>query len=148
MVTRLKYTTPAGKEKMKKYYYKNNLIGIKITEFPNGSVPHTGLKEVQEAVGVLTLKYKKGSYLKAHIHKDARRSTAHLQEAFIVKKGKVRIDLYGPDRKFFKYIYLSPGELFLAVAGGHGFRVIKDCEIFEVKNGPFEEDKVFIEQTS
>lgn len=129
---------------MKKYYYKNKLIGIKISKLPEGSVPHTGSKEAQEAVGILTLKHKQGSYLKAHIHKDVRRVTNHLQEAFIVRKGKVKIDLYGPDKKFFKYIYLNEGELFLAIDGGHAFRVLKDCEIFEVKNGPFKEDKTFI----
>lgn len=129
---------------MEKYYYKNKLIGIKISKFPEGSVPHTDSKEAQESVGILTLKHKKGSYLKAHIHKNAYRVTDHLQEAFIVRKGKVRIDLYGPDQKFFKYIYLNEGELFLAIDGGHGFHVLKDCEIFEVKNGPFKEDKIWI----
>lgn len=129
---------------MKKYYYKKKLIGLKISTFPKGSIPHTGSKEAQEAVGVLTLKYKKGSYLKAHVHKDVYRVTDHLQEAFIVRRGKVRIDLYGPDKVFFKYIYLNEGELFLALDGGHAFHVLKDCEIFEIKNGPYKADKVFI----
>ena len=102
---------------MEKYYYKNKLIGIKISKFCQGSIPHTGTKEAEESVGILTLKYPKGSYLKAHIHKDVKRINHHLQEAFIVRKGKVRIDLYGPDQKLFKYIYLSPGQLFLAVRG-------------------------------
>ena len=129
---------------MKKYYYKDKLIGIKISKFPEGSVPHTGSREAQEAVGVLTLKYKRGSYLKAHVHKNISRVTTHLQEVFIVIKGKVKIDLYGSDKKIFKYIYLKEGELFLAMDGGHAFHILKNCEIFEVKNGPFKEDKIFI----
>lgn len=130
---------------MEKFYYKNILIGLKIRKFPDGSIPHTGKDSAEEAVGLLTLKYKKGTVLKAHVHKDRYRVTTHLQEAFIVVKGQVKVSLYGPDGVFFKQIELQTGQLFLAINGGHKFDVTEDCEIFEVKNGPFREDKVYLD---
>ncbi len=127
---------------MEKIFYKKKLIGIRLNVFPNGSVPHT---DPNTFLGLLTLKHPKGKYLKAHIHLPKKRVTQRLQECFIVRKGKVRIDLFGDDKKFFKYIYLKKGQLFIALSGGHGFKVLEDCEIIELKNGPFIEDKVFIE---
>lgn len=126
---------------MEKIYHQGILIGIKLTRFRKGSVPHT---DPREFLGLLTLKHPKGAYLKAHIHKPVKRETTRLQECFIVKKGKVRIDLYSQDGKFFKYIYLLEGQAFLATNGGHGFHILKDSELFEVKNGPFIEDKIFL----
>ena len=108
-----------------------------------GSIAHTDGKQSLE---LLTLKYPKGSHLKPHIHLSQKRITSHLQECFIVRKGRVRIDLYGPDKKFFKYVYLKAGELFIALAGGHGFHIMEDTEMVELKNGPFKDDKDFIEK--
>jgi hypothetical protein len=96
---------------------------------------------------LLTLKHPKGTYLKAHVHIPRKRITRHLQECFIVRKGKVRVDLYGPDKNLFKHIYLKAGELFIALTGGHGFHVMEDVEMIELKNGPFKDDKDFIEET-
>lgn len=129
---------------MEKIFYNGILIGIKISTFPKGSVPYT---EPEEALGLLTLKYPRGTYLKAHVHNPVKRISKRLQECFIVRCGKVRIDLYGPDKKFFRYIFLKQGQAFIALNGGHGFRFLADSELWETKNGPFKEDKVFI-QTS
>lgn len=129
---------------MEKIYHQGILIGIKLTKFPSGSVPHT---DPNEFLGLLTLKHPKGASLKAHVHKPVKREASRLQECFIVKKGKVRIDLYSQEGKFFKFIYLSAGQAFLATNGGHGFHILKDSELFEVKNGPFIEDKVFLEHS-
>ncbi len=126
---------------MEKIFYKNVLIGLRLSAMPSGSVPHTDGKQSLE---LLTLKYPRGSYLKAHRHLPRKRITNHLQECFIVRKGRVRLDLYGPDKKFFKYIYLKAGELFIALAGGHGFHIMEDAEMIELKNGPFKNDKDFI----
>ena len=126
---------------MTKYFYKHTLIGIKITGFPQGSVPQTDPKE---AVGVLTFKHPRGAYFKAHVHRPKKRVTNQRQECFIVRKGRIKMNLYGPDKKKFRSITLKAGELFVAMRGGHDISVLEDCELFEVKNGPFQEDKIFI----
>ena len=127
---------------MEKFYYKNVLIGMRLSVMPKGSVPHTNGKQSLE---LLTLKYPRGSYLKAHVHLPRKRISKHLQECFIVLKGRARVDLYGSDKKFFKHIYLKAGQLFIALAGGHGFQIMEDAEMIELKNGPFVNDKSYID---
>jgi hypothetical protein len=126
---------------MEKFYYKKTLIGIRVSQFSKGSVPQT---DPQEPVGVLTFKHTKGSHFQAHYHKPAKRITFHLEECFVVKKGKIKIKLYGPDKIYFKSIYLKGGQAFLTISGGHEIMVLKNCEMFEIKNGPYKKDKVFI----
>ena len=127
--------------KMDKVFYKKKLVGFRVRFITKGSVPIT---EGTEPLQVVTLKHPKGAYLKAHMHAPRKRQTASLQECLIVKKGKIKIDLYGSNRKFIKYMYLSSGEMFLLMNGGIGIHVIKDAEMIEVKNGPFKEDKILI----
>lgn len=126
---------------MEKFFYKKKLVGVKIITVPSGSIPATNEKE---SLQLLTLKHPKGTYLKAHLHSPGKRVTNRLQECWIVRKGKVRFDLYGPDKRFFKYIFLTQGQAFILIAGGIAIHFIDDAEIFEVKNGPFKEDKVLI----
>jgi len=126
---------------MDKILYKNKLIGIRLRILPKGSIP---LTDGKEPLQVVSLKHLKGSYLKAHMHTPRKRITKCLQECLIVKKGKIKLDLYGPDKKNFKFIYLSAGDMFLLMQGGVGIHVVKDAEMLEVKNGPFKEDKILI----
>lgn len=126
---------------MEKFYYKKILIGIRISKFPKGSVPQTDPKE---PVGILTFNHPKGSHFPAHYHKPVKRITPRLEESFIVRKGKIKINLYSPDKKYFKSIYLKSGQAFLTINGGHEITVLENCEMFEIKNGPYKNDKVFI----
>jgi hypothetical protein len=124
-----------------KVFYKNQIIGIRFRILLSGSIP---LTDKEEPLQMVSLKHPGGAYLKAHMHKPRQRITKRLQECLVVKRGKVKLDLYGPDKKFFKYIYLSAGDVFLLMLGGIGIHIIKDAEMIEIKNGPFKEDKVLI----
>lgn len=126
---------------MDKYYYKNKLMGIRITNIQKGSIPQTKGKE---PVQLVTLKHPQGTYLQSHMHRPRKRVTNKLQECMIVRRGKVRIDLYGTDKKKFKYIFLKEGQIYISMHGGVGIHILEDTEILEVKNGPFKEDKVII----
>ncbi len=126
---------------MEKFYYKKILIGIRISSFSKGSQPQT---DPDQPVGILTFKHPKGSHFPPHIHQPLKRVTYQLQECFIIRKGKIKISLYGQDKKYFKSLYLKQGQAFLTISGGHEITVVEDCEIYEVKNGPYKQDKKFI----
>lgn len=126
---------------MDKYYYQNKLVAIRITRINRGSIPIT---ESSEPLQLVTLRHSKGVYLKAHMHKPKQRMTSRLQECLIVKEGMVKIDLYGPDRTYFKSINLRKGRVLILLNGGYGIHLSQDSELVEVKNGPFIEDKVLI----
>ena len=40
-------------------------------------------------------------------------------------------------KKYFGSRILKKGDTILIAAGGHGFKVLSDCEMIEVKQGPF-----------
>lgn len=126
---------------MEKYFYKKILIGIKIANFLKGSIPHTDPKG---SLGVITIKLPRKAHIPAHVHKSIKRITHRFQECLVVRKGKIKINLFGPDKIFFTSLYLKEGQLFLIVNGGHEVQVVKDCEMFVIKNGPYKKDKVFI----
>jgi len=126
---------------MDSIYYKKTLVGIRIKKMGKGTVPVT---PPQEPLQMLTLKHPKGKYLLAHMHAPKKRTTTRLQECLVVKKGRIKIDLYSPDKKLFKKIFLNAGEAFILMNGGYGIHVIRDAEMMELKNGPFKEDKVLL----
>jgi len=126
---------------MEKIFHKKTLIGIRFGKMPKGTVPVT---QESQPLQMLTLKHQKGTYLKAHMHKSKKRVTKNLQECLIVLKGRIKIDLYGKDKKLFKSIFLNQGQVFILLSGGYGIHVMKDAELIEVKNGPFIEDKILI----
>lgn len=120
---------------------KKTLIGIKIFNIADGSTPITS---PDQPLQVVTLKHKKGNYLKAHIHTPKKRTTKHLQECLFVKRGKIKIDLYTTGKKYIRSLFLEEDQIFLLVTGGYGIHIIEDCEMFEFKNGPFIEDKQLV----
>lgn len=126
---------------MKQILYKKEVVGILIRHLPKGSVPVT---DGSEPLQFVTLRHDKGKHLLAHTHAPKRRVTTRLQECLIVRKGRVRVDLFGPDGKMFKKITLGEGDSFILQNGGYGIHMLEASELIEVKNGPFIEDKVLL----
>jgi len=62
----------------------------------------------------------------------------------VIKSGKVRIDYYYDDKNYIESRILNKGDVVLLAYGGHGFEMIEDSEIIEIKQGPYsgEMDKV------
>lgn len=124
---------------MEKFFYKNKLIGIRARRFLPGI---ESLTAKSEPLQILALKHPRGKKVLAHSHKPLSRRTSHLEECVIVIKGKIKITLYGSDKKRFKQFSLKTGELFMLMSGGHALEVLEDAEIFEIKNGPYKDDRV------
>lgn len=126
---------------MDKIFHKGKLIGIKITRMAKLTKP---LTDPKEPLQFLTLNHPKGARLKPHYHDSNRLINKQVQECLFLRRGKVRLDIYGPRPvyKYIKYVYLNPGDAFIILNGGYGITMLKDSELFEVKNGPFNNDTV------
>ncbi len=62
------------------------------------------------------------------------------------------INFYDADQRYLESRILLPGDVILLIQGGHGFEVLEEVEMIEVKQGPYvgERDKtrfVGIEQS-
>jgi len=127
---------------MEKIYYNKILLGICVRKSSAGTKAVT---RDSEPLQVVALKHKKGEMVKPHLHAKRLRRIIHTQTCFIIRKGKVKIDIYNNNKKFIKSPLLNAGDFFISLAGGHAISYLTDAEVIEIKNGPFIEDKVIIE---
>ena len=79
----------------------------------------------------------KGYKIQPHIHQKIERTIQYTQEVLFIKKGLVRVDFYKNDKTYLNSKLLNQGDVVLLSAGGHGFEMLEDSEIIEVKQGPF-----------
>lgn len=89
------------------------------------------------------MNHSKGKVIEPHIHNPVPREVVYTQEVLFVRKGRVRIDFFDEGYRLIDVRTLSTGDTILLVSGGHGFTMLEDAEIIEVKQGPYlgEQDK-------
>lgn len=82
-----------------------------------------------------------------HLHNTVQRDVHYTQEVLVIRKGKVRVDYYNDDKEYIESKILNKGDVVLLAYGGHGFEILEDSEIIEIKQGPYvgEMDKVRFE---
>jgi hypothetical protein len=75
-----------------------------------------------------------------HVHNPIPRSVEYTHEVLFVKSGKVRVDFYESPTSYIESRILFPGDVILLAHGGHGFTMLEESEIIEVKQGPYSSD--------
>lgn len=78
-----------------------------------------------------------GKTIDAHIHNLVHRNVVMTQEVLFIKKGVLRVDFYDEYEDYLESRDLHTGDVILLVSGGHGFQVLEDVEMIEVKQGPY-----------
>lgn len=81
--------------------------------------------------------HKKGHIVSAHVHKSIERKITGTPEVLIIKKGKMRLDLYTDKMEYVESTILEQGDIVLLSSGGHGLKCLENTEIIEVKQGPY-----------
>ena len=84
------------------------------------------------------------------MHNSITREVKNTQEVLIIKSGKLRVDLYSEDKEYVESRILEAGDIILLAAGGHGFEVLEDIRMVEIKQGPYagDSDKTRFQQVS
>tara|TARA_Y100001954_G_C15499698_1_gene449222 strand:- start:20 stop:445 length:426 start_codon:yes stop_codon:yes gene_type:complete len=90
------------------------------------------------------MKHPKGYVINPHTHNIVPREVNLTQEVLYVKKGIVRVDFYELNQNYISSSILKTGDVILLANGGHGFEMIEETEMIEIKQGPYleEEDKI------
>lgn len=78
-----------------------------------------------------------GEEVEPHYHHPLMRNVQFTQEVLFIRRGKVRADFYDSRQNYLGSRVLGPGEVVLLAAGGHGFTMLEESEIIEVKQGPY-----------
>jgi mannose-6-phosphate isomerase-like protein (cupin superfamily) len=84
-----------------------------------------------------------GKIIAPHIHKRYPREVQSTQEVLLIKRGRLRVDFYDDQQGYLESRMLRSGDVILLISGGHGFEVLEEIEMIEVKQGPYvgEQDK-------
>lgn len=93
------------------------------------------------------MKRPKDYVISPHVHNAVSRDVQYTKEVLFIKSGKVRVDFYDDNRKYLESTILEAGDVVLLAFGGHGFEMLEESEMIEVKQGPYvgEMDKVRFE---
>ena len=99
------------------------------------------LTEPEAPQQMAVMSWPAGHVIHPHVHPAVRRELyCPTWEVLSVVRGEIVLDLYEPDGERVRSVVLSSGDLVLLCSGGHGFRVVRDCEMVEVKLGPYAGD--------
>jgi hypothetical protein len=55
----------------------------------------------------------------------------------LFRSGRCEVDIYTDTKQVVATRALAAGDVVVAVSGGHGFRVLEDLVLLEVKQGPY-----------
>jgi mannose-6-phosphate isomerase-like protein (cupin superfamily) len=81
--------------------------------------------------------YPAGGEIARHMHLPIERHVVGTTEVLIVERGRCVVDVYAEDRRVVATRDLAAGDMLIAVGGGHGFRVVEDLVLLEIKQGPY-----------
>jgi len=92
---------------------------------------------------VAFMRHPAGKLIDPHVHNPVPREVELTQEVLLIRKGKLRVDFYDTGQRYLESRVLGVGDVILLIQGGHGFEVLEEVEMIEVKQGPYvgEQDK-------
>ena len=96
------------------------------------------------------MKHKKKHIIKPHVHKKRLTKVYYTTEVIIILKGILRVDFYTQSQKYLFSKILKSKDIIMLISGGHGFKVLKDVEMLEIKQGPYSliKDKIKFENVN
>ena len=81
-----------------------------------------------------------GAQITAHTHcaVDIKEGHGFMQEVLYIERGKLKVIFYADDGGRVTECILGSGDTILLIRGGHGFEVLEDTRMLEVKMGPYD----------
>lgn len=83
------------------------------------------------------MKHGAGKIIAPHIHNSVHRDIHLTQEVIVMRSGRLRVDFYDGGKNYLQSTELKKGDVIILADGGHGFEVLEDVEMIEVKQGPY-----------
>jgi mannose-6-phosphate isomerase-like protein (cupin superfamily) len=82
----------------------------------------------------------RGYVIHPHVHNPVPREVHYTKEVLFIRRGRVRVDFYDDDGSYLESRILGSGDVILLAFGGHGFEMLEESELIEVKQGPYAGD--------
>ena len=116
--------------------HESQVLGIIISSEYNSAVSEFITPDsYTQQVGFIV--YPKGETIVPHIHRDLERNIIGTSEVLFMRKGLCWVDFFLIDKSLFCSKQLKEGDVLILVSGGHGFRMVEDTTLLEIKQGPY-----------
>jgi mannose-6-phosphate isomerase-like protein (cupin superfamily) len=116
--------------------YNNQLLGIIISNaYSEEGIHFFTPNDFSQQLAFM--KHPLGKIIQPHVHNPVKREVHFTKEVLFIRKGKIRIDFYTDDQKYIESHVLETGDVILLSEGGHGFEILEETEMIEVKQGPY-----------
>lgn len=83
------------------------------------------------------MRHPAGKVIDPHVHNPVSRNVQFTREVLFIRRGRLRVDFYDNDQTYIESRILQAGDVILLATGGHGFEVLEEVEMIEVKQGPY-----------
>lgn len=125
---------------MEEIKYQDHLLAIIIfSSFKKDGIAFFTPDDFSQQLGYM--KREKNYEIPPHVHNPVKREVVLTQEVLFIKSGKVRVDFYNDDKDYLESRVIEKGDVILLASGGHGFVMLEESEIIEVKQGPYSGDR-------
>jgi len=125
---------------IKKITHNNQLLAIIISnKFDEDGIHFFTPDEFSQQLAFM--KHPKGKQIQAHVHNSVPREVEYTQEVLFIRKGKVRVDFFDNEQNYLESSILGENDVILLAHGGHGFEILEETEMIEVKQGPYAGEK-------
>lgn len=81
--------------------------------------------------------YPTGGVVQRHSHRPIARHIVGTSEVLIVRQGRCIVELFDDERHPVTRRELRAGDVIVLTGGGHGFSMLEDTVLLEVKQGPY-----------
>lgn len=125
---------------VEKILYNGEMLALIVrNEFSKPGISFFTPDELSQQLAYM--RHPAGKIIEAHVHNPVPRSVAYTQETLFIKRGRLRVDFFDDDQVYLESRELCAGDVILLVKGGHGFEVLDELEMIEVKQGPYAGDR-------
>ena len=131
---------------IKEIFHNNQLLAIIISnKYTESGIHFFTPDEFSQQLAFM--KHPAGKVIQPHVHNSVQREVHYTKETLFIRKGKLRVDFYTDQQTYIESYILETGDVILLSEGGHGFEMLEETEMIEVKQGPYagEKDKTRFE---
>lgn len=82
-----------------------------------------------------------GAEIQPHVHKNFARHPIQTTEVLVMQAGRMKVDFYSLTRVYLESRELAAGDVIVLFDGGHGFIMLEDVRMLEIKQGPYAGDQ-------
>ncbi len=112
-------------------------LALLITNLSELPLSNNFFTQSSDSLQFAIFKHPEGHSIQRHWHPPFQRVLDSTSEVLIIQSGLVKTSIYDNNLKLVHAQTLASGDVAVLLSGGHGFEIIEDAVILEVKQGPY-----------